>query len=59
MSRLSVMTKSVREEAVTHRISNVAGLLYRSHVLYAPGGSSERAAILRQLEGTRFQWPTF
>ena len=51
---LAAMTKSVREEAVTHRVSTVAGLLYRVHVLYAPGGSSERAAILRQLEGQGF-----
>ena len=51
---LAAMTKGVREEAVTHRISTVAGLLYRFHVLYAPGGSSERVAILRQLEGQGF-----
>ena len=51
---LAAMTKSVREEAVTQRISTVAGLLCRFHVLYAPGGSSERAAVLRQLEGQGF-----
>ena len=48
---LNAMTVTAREDAVTHRVSNVASALYRLHILYQPGGSSERAAILRQLEG--------
>ncbi|CAE7947416.1 unnamed protein product [Symbiodinium sp. KB8] len=38
-------------DAVTHRVGTVAGILFRPHVLYAPGGVAERAHILKQLEG--------
>ncbi|CAE7342039.1 GIP, partial [Symbiodinium sp. CCMP2456] len=49
---LASLQKTAKEDAVTHRISTVTGLLYRLHVLYAPGSSAERASILRQLDGT-------
>ncbi|CAE7845141.1 GIP, partial [Symbiodinium necroappetens] len=49
---LGTLQKAAKDDAVTHRISSVPALLFRLHVLYAPGSSSERAAILRQLEGT-------
>ena len=48
---LGTLQKQAKDDVVTHRISNVTGLLFRLHVLYAPGGSTERAAILRQFEG--------
>ncbi|CAE7216076.1 Cfap91 [Symbiodinium sp. CCMP2592] len=49
---LGTLQKAAKDDAVTHRISSVPALLFRLHVLYAPGSSSERAAILRQLEGS-------
>ena len=48
---LGAMKKPVKDDAVTHRILDVPSLLYRLHVLYQPGGVSERAAILKHLEG--------
>ena len=48
---LTAMPKPIREDAVTHRVGTVAGVLFRLHVLYQPGGVAERAAILKQLEG--------
>ena len=48
---LSSLKKAAKEEMVTHRVATVPNLLYRLHVMYQPGGASERAAILRQLEG--------
>ena len=48
---LSSMKKTAKDDAVTHRVEDVTSLLYRLHVLYQPGGASERAAILKQLEG--------
>ena len=50
---LSAMPKAIKEDAVTHRVSSVAGILYRLHVLYAPGGVNERTTILKQLEGAQ------
>ncbi|CAE7256410.1 PMT4 [Symbiodinium sp. CCMP2592] len=48
---LNAMPKAVKEDAVTHRVSSVAMVLYRLHVLYSPGGIAERTAILKHLEG--------
>ncbi|CAE7842024.1 TY1B-NL2, partial [Symbiodinium necroappetens] len=48
---LNAMPKMVKEDAVTHRVTSVAMALYRLHVLYSPGGTAERAAILKHLEG--------
>ena len=48
---LSSMPKAAKEDAVTHRLNDVASMLYRLHVLYQPGGNAERAAILRHLDG--------
>ena len=48
---LGTLQRQAKDDAVTHRISSVSGLLFRLHVLYAPGGSAERASILRHLEG--------
>eukprot|EP00439_Symbiodinium_sp_Y106_P044585 s732_g5.t1 len=48
---LASMTKGVREDTITHRVDSVAGVLYRLHVLYQPGGTSERTMILKHLEG--------
>ncbi|CAE7867564.1 unnamed protein product, partial [Symbiodinium necroappetens] len=48
---LNAMPKTVKEDAVTHRVTSVATALYRLHVLYSPGGTAERAAILKHLEG--------
>ena len=49
---LTILQKAAKDDAVTHRIASVPALLYRLHVLYAPGSTAERAAILRYLEGT-------
>ena len=49
---LTAMPKSVKEDAVTHRVATVCEVMFRLHVLYAPGGNAERAALLKQLEGT-------
>ncbi|CAE7198854.1 RE1 [Symbiodinium sp. CCMP2592] len=49
---LATLQRQAKDDAVTHRISNVSGLLFRLHVLYAPGSSAERASILRHLEGS-------
>ena len=49
---LGTLQRQAKDDAVTHRISNVSGLLFRLHVLYAPGSSAERASILRHSEGT-------
>ncbi|CAE7249757.1 RE1, partial [Symbiodinium natans] len=49
---LNAMNATAKEDCVTHRVTNPAEALYRLHILYQPGGSSERAAILRQLEGS-------
>ena len=49
---LSAMPRAVRDDAVTHRVATVAGVLFRLHVLYAPGGVAERTTVLKQLEGT-------
>ena len=49
---LGTLQKAAKDDAVTHRIASVPALLYRLHVLYAPGSTAERAAILRYLEGT-------
>ena len=48
---LGSMKKPAKEDAVTHRILDVPSLLFRLHVLYQPGGVSERAAVLKHLEG--------
>ena len=48
---LGSMKKAAKEDAVTHRIVDVPSLLFRLHVLYQPGGVSERAAVLKHLEG--------
>ena len=48
---LGAMKRIAKKDAVTHRILDVPSLLYRLHVLYQPGGISERAAILRHLKG--------
>ncbi|CAE7744641.1 unnamed protein product [Symbiodinium pilosum] len=48
---LSSMRKPAKEDAITHRIVDVPSLLFRLHVLYQPGGASERASILKHLEG--------
>ncbi|CAE7665157.1 HCF244, partial [Symbiodinium sp. CCMP2456] len=48
---LAAMPKMVREDAVTHRVSSVAAVLYRFHILYSPGGIAERTTVLKQLEG--------
>ncbi|CAE7938539.1 TY1B-JR1 [Symbiodinium necroappetens] len=49
---LATLQRQAKDDAVTHRISNVSGLLFRLHVLYAPGSAAERASILRHLEGS-------
>ena len=48
---LAAMPKAVKEDTITHRVENVSGVLYRLHVLYQPGGTLERTAILKHLEG--------
>ncbi|CAE7402512.1 unnamed protein product, partial [Symbiodinium microadriaticum] len=48
---LAAMPKTVREDAVTHRVSSVAAVLFRLHILYSPGGIAERTAVLKHLEG--------
>ena len=50
---LLAMPKAIKEDCVTHRVASVAGILYRLHILYAPGGINERTAVLKQLEGTQ------
>ena len=48
---LGAMKRSAKEDAIARRIADVPSLLYRLHVLYQPGGVSERAAVLKHLEG--------
>ncbi|CAE7605479.1 GIP [Symbiodinium sp. CCMP2592] len=48
---LSSMTKTMKDDVITHRVDNVPTLLYRMFVIYQPGGASERASILKHLEG--------
>ena len=48
---LGAMKRPAKEDAITHRIGDVPSLLFRLHVLYQPGGTSERAAVLKHLEG--------
>ncbi|CAE7409265.1 GIP [Symbiodinium necroappetens] len=48
---LAAMPKMVREDAVAHRVSSVAAVLFRLHILYSPGGIAERTAVLKHLEG--------
>ncbi|CAE7234262.1 hypothetical protein AK812_SmicGene14430 [Symbiodinium microadriaticum] len=48
---LGSLKKAAKEEMVTQRVTTVPNLLYSLHVMYQPGGASERASILRQLEG--------
>ena len=48
---LGAMKRPAKEDAITHRIADVPSLLYRLHALYQPGGVSERAAVLKHLEG--------
>ena len=49
---LGSMTKTMKDDIITHRVDNVPSLLYRMFVIYQPGGASERASILKHLEGT-------
>ena len=49
---LAAMPKAVREDTITHRVESVAGVLFRLHVIYQPGGAMERTAILKHLEGS-------
>ena len=48
---LGSMRKPAKEDAITHRIVDVPSLLFRLRILYQPGGASERAAVLKHLEG--------
>ena len=48
---LGAMRRPAKEDAITHRILDVPSLLFRLHVLYQPGGVSERAAVLKHLAG--------
>ncbi|CAE7468641.1 GIP [Symbiodinium microadriaticum] len=48
---LSAMPRSVKEDTITHRVENVTSVLYRLHVLYQPGATAERTAILGHLSG--------
>ena len=48
---LAAMPKTVREDAVTHRVSSVSAVPLRLHILYSPGGIAERTAVLKHLEG--------
>ena len=48
---LGAMKRPAKEDAITHRITDVTSLLFRLHVLYQPGGTSERASVLKHLEG--------
>ena len=48
---LGAMPKVAKEDAVTHRLHDVASMLFRLRVLFQPGGNAERAAILRHLDG--------
>ncbi|CAE7259551.1 RE1, partial [Symbiodinium microadriaticum] len=49
---LSAMPRGVKEDTITHRVENVTSVLYRLHVLYQPGGTAERTAILGHLSGS-------
>ncbi|CAE7919128.1 unnamed protein product [Symbiodinium necroappetens] len=49
---LSAMPRGVKEDTITHRVENVTSVLYRLHVLYQPGGTAERSAILGHLSGS-------
>ena len=49
---LAAMPRQAKEDAVTHRVKTTADALFRLYVLYQPGSSAERAAVLKLLEGT-------
>eukprot|EP00439_Symbiodinium_sp_Y106_P073204 s1140_g13.t1 len=49
---LAAMPKAVPEDTITHRVESMAGVLFRLHVIYQPGGAMERTAILKHLEGS-------
>ncbi|CAE7497148.1 RE1 [Symbiodinium sp. CCMP2592] len=55
---LATLQRQAKDDAVTHRISNVSGLLFRLHVLYAPGGSAERGGVDTFNEQTRCMKPS-
>ena len=48
---LNAMPRTMKDDAITHRIASAPSLLYRMFVIYQPGGASERASILKHLEG--------
>ncbi|CAE7783644.1 RE1 [Symbiodinium sp. CCMP2592] len=49
---ITAAPKQVREELVQSRLKSPLHLLYRLHVLYAPGGVQEREHALRSLQHT-------
>ena len=57
LTMLSALPQAIKEDAVTHRVATVEGILSRLHVLYAPGGAAERTVILTQLEHHRGDHP--
>ncbi|CAE7454971.1 unnamed protein product, partial [Symbiodinium necroappetens] len=48
---LAAMPRQAKEDAVTHRVKTTADALFRLYVLYQPGSTTERAAVLKLLEG--------
>ena len=47
---LSSMTATIKAEATMLRISRVKDCLFKLYTVYAPGGASERASLIKQLE---------
>ena len=47
---LAAMSPSVKAEITMLRIDRVKHCLYKLYTIYAPGGASERASLIKQLE---------
>ena len=47
---LASMSSSVKAEITMLRIDRVKHCLYKLYTIYAPGGASERASLIKQLE---------
>ena len=55
---LSAMSVEMKGEMVAQRISqSTIHMIYRLHTLYQPGGSAERAEVLRRLQAPRDHLP--
>ena len=47
---LGSLPRGVRDELVAHRVQGIYQILFRSMVVFQPGGAQDRAQLLRQLD---------